>query len=53
MIASAIARLAILAFVAGIAAGCANTIRGVGQDTANAVDATQQAGRNIEDSAVD
>lgn len=37
--------------VAGAAAGCANTIRGVGQDTANAVDATQQAGRNIERAA--
>ena len=24
---------------------CANTIRGIGQDTANAVDATQNAGR--------
>lgn len=27
--------------------GCANTIRGVGKDTANAVDATQSAGNNI------
>ncbi len=27
--------------------GCANTIRGVGQDTANAVDATQDAGRKV------
>lgn len=27
--------------------GCANTIRGVGKDTANAVDATQSAGRNV------
>lgn len=29
------------------ASACANTIRGIGQDTANAVDATQAAGRNI------
>jgi len=29
------------------ASACANTIRGIGQDTANAVDATQSAGRNI------
>ncbi|MCL6709437.1 hypothetical protein M8R20_20830 [Pseudomonas sp. R2.Fl] len=32
-------------------AGCGNTIRGVGQDTANAVDATQSAGRNVESAA--
>nr|WP_246273054.1 entericidin [Oricola thermophila] len=29
------------------ASGCANTIRGIGEDTANAVEATQSAGRNI------
>lgn len=28
-------------------AGCANTIRGVGQDTANAVDATVDATNNV------
>lgn len=27
--------------------GCANTIRGVGQDTANTVNATQSAGSNV------
>ena len=27
--------------------GCANTIRGAGQDTANAVDATKAAGRSV------
>ena len=32
-------------------ASCGNTIRGMGQDTANAVDATQQAGRNVENAA--
>jgi entericidin B len=33
------------------ASACANTIRGIGQDTANAVDATQSAGRNITNAA--
>ncbi|WP_425358844.1 entericidin [Aquibium carbonis] len=27
--------------------GCANTIRGIGRDTANTVDATQNAGANV------
>lgn len=27
---------------------CGNTIRGMGKDTANAVDATQDAGRSVE-----
>lgn len=31
--------------------GCANTIRGVGKDTANAVDATQAAGNNVGNAA--
>jgi predicted small secreted protein len=30
---------------------CGNTIRGVGADAANTVDATQSAGRNIEGAA--
>ena len=30
---------------------CGNTIRGVGRDTANAVDATQDAGRSVERAA--
>ena len=30
---------------------CGNTIRGVGKDTANAVDATQDAGRSIDRAA--
>ena len=42
--------LALLAAVISLSA-CANTIRGAGQDTANAVDATQQAGRNIDRAA--
>ncbi len=43
--------VAAVLIAAGVAAGCANTIRGVGADTANAVDATQSAGRNIERAA--
>ena len=30
---------------------CGNTIRGVGKDTASAVNATQDAGRNVEKAA--
>lgn len=44
-------RLLLVITVLGLAAGCSNTIRGVGQDTANAVDATQQAGRNVSNAA--
>lgn len=44
-------KLAALALVALAAAGCANTIRGVGQDTANAVDATQAAGHKVQRAA--
>jgi len=47
MTAKILSRLAVLAAVIGLAAGCANTIRGVGQDTANAVNATQNAGQNV------
>ncbi|MBO9124616.1 MULTISPECIES: entericidin domain-containing protein [unclassified Rhizobium] len=32
-------------------ASCANTIRGVGRDTANAVNATQDAGRSVNHAA--
>ncbi|WP_336068198.1 entericidin [Nitratireductor rhodophyticola] len=47
---SVLSRLAILILVSGSVAGCANTIRGVGKDAANAVDATQSAGRDISQS---
>ncbi|WP_117192652.1 entericidin domain-containing protein [Rhizobium terrae] len=30
---------------------CGNTIRGMGQDTANAVDATQSAGKRVDRAA--
>jgi entericidin B len=43
-----ITRVAAIILVASFAAGCANTIRGMGADTANAVDATQDAGRTVE-----
>ncbi|MDW6020470.1 entericidin [Mesorhizobium sp. BAC0120] len=38
-----------IAVVLGIlaVAGCANTIRGIGQDTANTVSATQHAGKRV------
>lgn len=42
-----ITSLAMLAAMILAITGCANTIRGVGQDTANAVDATQQAAGNV------
>jgi len=51
MFAKIFSRIAILVAVIGLAAGCANTIRGVGQDTANVVDATQSAGQNVANSA--
>ncbi|TKT80043.1 entericidin [Aquamicrobium sp. LC103] len=51
MTASFISRIAVVLVVAGFAAGCANTIRGMGQDTAGAVTATQQAGQNIDRAA--
>ena len=34
-----------------VLSGCANTIRGAGQDTANAVDAAGDAAGNIADAA--
>jgi predicted small secreted protein len=40
-----------LAVVALATAGCANTIRGIGHDTANAVDATPDAGRSVDRAA--
>ncbi|MDF1601554.1 entericidin [Mesorhizobium sp. YIM 152430] len=43
----AISSIAIVFAVAVMASGCANTIRGVGADAANTVEATQSAGRNV------
>lgn len=45
------ARLVTVALIVGTVAGCANTIRGVGRDAANTVDATQHAGRNVRHAA--
>ena len=44
-------RISALMLAALMTAGCANTIRGMGQDTANAVEATQDAGRKVERAA--
>ena len=42
----------IAAILAGVAlAGCANTIRGMGADAANTVNATQSAGQRVARSA--
>lgn len=46
-----ISRVLVVLALAGYAAGCANTIRGAGQDTANAVNATQSAGKKIDRAA--
>ena len=40
---NSLTRIVAIVAVVGFVAGCANTIRGVGQDTAQTVDATQQA----------
>lgn len=45
-----LSHVALVMAILGLA-GCSNTIRGVGQDTANAVDATQDAGRNVASAA--
>lgn len=45
--------LTTLALLLGVlfSAGCANTIRGVGQDTANSVNAVQGAGHKVANAA--
>ena len=51
MTATHLTRISIV-FAALVAlSACGNTIRGVGKDTANAVDATQDAGRSVERAA--
>ena len=40
-----------MTFVAAALASCGNTIRGMGQDTANTVDATQSAGKRVDRAA--
>ena len=46
-----ISRVLVVFALAGYAAGCANTIRGAGQDTANTVNAVQHAGKKIDRAA--
>ena len=41
----------VLIAMALLASGCANTIRGAGQDVANTVDATQSAGHKVSNAA--
>ena len=41
---------AALALITVSLAGCGNTIRGIGRDMGNAVDATQDAGRSVANS---
>jgi entericidin B len=48
---SVMTRLVIIVALTGLAAGCANTIRGIGEDTANTVNATQSAGKHIDRAA--
>ncbi|MCF6368704.1 entericidin domain-containing protein [Rhizobium halophilum] len=43
--------IAALFVTAAALSSCGNTIRGVGADTANAVDATQAAGQNVANAA--
>ncbi len=45
-----IIRAATIAFITVSLAGCGNTIRGIGRDMGNAVDATQDAGRSVANS---
>ncbi|MGF9567561.1 entericidin [Neorhizobium sp. JUb45] len=40
-----------MTFIAAALASCGNTIRGVGRDTANTVDATQSAGKRVDRAA--
>ncbi|MDI7863606.1 entericidin [Rhizobiaceae bacterium n13] len=42
-----IARISVVCIALSILGGCANTIKGMGQDAANTVNATESAGQNI------
>ena len=44
---SMMARISVVCIALSVLGGCANTIRGMGQDTANTVNATESAGRNV------
>lgn len=47
MTASTLAKIGAACIVLITMAACANTIKGVGRDTANAVNATQSAGHTV------
>ena len=51
MTAKHLARFGIVLTALIMLSACGNTIRGMGKDTANAVDATQDAGRSVEKAA--
>lgn len=51
MISGKIAKFGFVCVALAMLASCGNTIRGMGQDTANAVDATQDAGRSVDRAA--
>ncbi|CAN7476474.1 entericidin [Pararhizobium sp. LjRoot255] len=51
MTAKTIATIGLVLFSIATLTSCGNTIRGMGRDTANVVDATQDAGRSVERSA--
>ncbi|MGV1857355.1 entericidin A/B family lipoprotein [Rhizobium rhizogenes] len=44
-------KIAVACAVLMLLASCANTIRGVGRDTANAVNATEDAGHTVKKAA--
>lgn len=51
MTAKTLATLGIVLFSVATLASCGNTIRGMGADAANTVDATQDAGRKVDNAA--
>ncbi|APH72620.1 entericidin domain-containing protein [Aquibium oceanicum] len=48
---TSILRILVIATLALATTACANTIRGLGRDTANTVNATQNAGEDIAEAA--
>jgi predicted small secreted protein len=51
MTASTLTKIAAACTVLMVLASCANTIRGVGRDTASAVNATEDAGHTVKKAA--
>lgn len=47
---TAVVRVGVASMMLVVLAGCGNTIRGVGHDVGNVVDATQDAGRSVANS---